>query len=313
MTLAHLPSERPKTTCHTARRILREMAIRAISMFKVPPKAHSIAASAMLCLAATPSHAVELLQERAIAAPFHSNDTDLALVLAVDASSSIDDVELAIQLRGIASAFRDAATIEAIKAGPTGRIDVVLILWSEGIEQADRSEWARIGCESDALAFADRIETFSRRVRGSTSVGSAIMASVALLRERAQGAGRLSIDISGDGKENVANDRVEHLLSEASGDVEPVGRPRPTSPKVARSLAAKLDITINALALQTDERDLATWYSRNVITEDGFVMTADTPHDFVEAFHRKLLREIRQPVLSFSLPQRSNQFRFAIK
>src|SRR5262245_26361664 len=169
---------------------------------------------AMLCLAATSSHADKLLQERAVVVPFQSNDTDLALVLAVDASSSIDDVELAIQLRGIASAFRHTATIEAIKAGPTGRIDVVLLLWSEGIEQAERSEWARITCESDALAFADRIETFPRRVRGSTSVGNAIMASIALLRERAKGAGRLSIDISGDGKDNLANDRVEHMLSE---------------------------------------------------------------------------------------------------
>jgi hypothetical protein len=245
------------------------------------------------------SVAPTLVQERAIAAPFQSNDTDLALVVAVDASSSIDDVELAIQLRGIASAFRHTATIEAIKAGPTGRIDVVLLLWSGGIEQMDRSEWARITCESDALAFADRIETFPRRVQGATDVGSAILASVTLLRERAQRAGRLSIDISGDGKDNL------------SRDVESVRRP--ISPSMARSIAIKLDITINALALQTGERDLATWYSRNVITENGFVMTADTPHDFFEVFHRKLLREIRQPVLSFSIPQRSEQFRSAIK
>jgi Ca-activated chloride channel family protein len=257
---------------------------------------------AMLCLAATPSHADELLQERAIAAPFQSNDTDLALVLAVDASSSIDDDELAIQLRGIASAFRHSATIEAIKAGPTGRIDVVLLLWSEGIERTERSEWARITCESDALAFADRIETFPRRFRGSTDVGSAIMASVALLRERAQGSGRLSIDISGDGKDNLAHDRVEHMLSEFSGNAGSVRRPKPISPKVARSIAAELDITVNALALQTDERDLATWYSRNVITKDGFVMVADTLHAFTEAIHRKLLREIRQPLLTFSIP-----------
>jgi Ca-activated chloride channel homolog len=246
-----------------------------------------------------------LVLERAAASSLQESATDLALVLAVDASSSIDDDELAIQLRGIANAFRHTATIEAIKAGPTGRIDVVLLLWSGGIEQTDRSEWARITCESDALAFADRIETFPRRVRGSTSVGSAIMASVALLRERAQGAGRLAIDISGDGEDNLANDRVEHMLSEFSRD-ESVTRPRPTLPKVARSIAAKLDITINALVLQTDERDLATWYSRNVITEDGFVMTADTPYDFVKAFHRKLLREIRQPNLSLAGPNRTD-------
>ena len=82
--------------------------------------------------------------EEPIAAPLKESNTDLALVLAVDSSSSVDDIEFAIQLRGIASAFRQVAIVEAIKSGPNGRIDVVLLVWSGEIEQSDRSEWTRI-------------------------------------------------------------------------------------------------------------------------------------------------------------------------
>ena len=68
------------------------------------------------------SAAPMLMLEEPIAAPLKESNTDLALVLAVDSSSSVDDIEFAIQLRGIASAFRQVAIVEAIKSGPNGRI-----------------------------------------------------------------------------------------------------------------------------------------------------------------------------------------------
>ena len=245
------------------------------------------------------SAAPMLMLEEPIAAPLKESNTDLALVLAVDLSSSVDDIEFAIQLRGIASAFRQVAIVEAIKSGPNGRIDVVLLVWSGEIEQSDRSEWTRISCESEALDFANQVELFPRRVRGETSVGNAIMASVALLRQRAGDASRLSIDISGDGRETVVPD--EHSPNQ------------PIAPAVARLIATKFGITINALAIQTDERDLANWYSRDVITADGFVLAVEAPEAFADAILRKLVREIRQPLLTDSMPDRSDHFALAIK
>ena len=111
----------------------------------------------------------------------------------------------------------------------------MLLVWSGEIEQSDRSEWTRISCESEALDFANQVELFPRRVRGETSVGNAIMASVALLRQRAGDASRLSIDISGDGRETVVPD--EHSPNQ------------PIAPAVARLIATKFGITINALAI----------------------------------------------------------------
>jgi len=243
------------------------------------------------------------LAPAAIADPTQEIDTDLAIVFAVDASSSVDDFEFAVQLRGIAHALRQADVIDAIKSGPTGRIDVALLLWSDAIEQTDRYGWVRISGEKDALNFAELIESFPRRVRGSTSIGSAIMASLELFGQRVDRAGRYSIDISGDGMDNVGR------------DLEPTNRSttakRQTPASVARSVAEKLDITINALALPTEERDLVNWYHLNVVTEDGFVMTAESLSVFAHAFHRKLLREIRQPVLSFPLQRIRQHHTFA--
>ena len=133
----------------------------------------------------------------------------------------------------------------------------MLLVWSGEIEQSDRSEWTRIVVKAKPSTSQIRSVSRPRRVRGETSVGNAIMASVALLRQRAGDASRLSIDISGDGRETVVPD--EHSPNQ------------PIAPAVARLIATKFGITINALAIQTDERDLANWYSRDVITADGFV------------------------------------------
>lgn len=59
---------------------------------------------------------------------FASEQLDLQLVLAVDASGSVDEREYRLQLDGIAQAFRDPAVIEAIGDGPRGRIAVSLLV-----------------------------------------------------------------------------------------------------------------------------------------------------------------------------------------
>jgi hypothetical protein len=44
------------------------------------------------------------------------------------------------------------------------------------------------------------------------------------------------------------------------------GKAPPTSPTFARMSAETLNVTINALAIESEEKDLARWYHRNIVT-----------------------------------------------
>ena len=66
---------------------------------------------------------------------------DLALVLAVDVSASVDAEEYALQMGGIAAGFRDPAVQRAIAGGPRGRIAVSLVLWSDPQDAKPATPW----------------------------------------------------------------------------------------------------------------------------------------------------------------------------
>ena len=55
---------------------------------------------------------------------------DLELVLAVDASSSIDTREFGQQLKGYRDAFTNPGVIAAIQNGDIGATAVILVLWT---------------------------------------------------------------------------------------------------------------------------------------------------------------------------------------
>jgi Ca-activated chloride channel homolog len=161
--------------------------------------------------------------------------------------------------------------VDAIRSGPTGKIDVALLVWAGPRTHSENSGWFQIGSEVDAETFAAYVESFPRRVNGSTSVGNALMSALALLRDPALQASRRCIDLSGDGKETI----TRHYSSLT------------TVPIAARRTAEDLRVTINALAMQTDERELARWYRRHVVTKDGFVVAINTSEEFSDAIQKK--------------------------
>jgi hypothetical protein len=67
-----------------------------------------------------------------IAKPAAAADTevDVALVLAVDVSRSMDADEQRVQRDGYAGAFRNPDIIQAITSGPVGQIAVTYFEWS---------------------------------------------------------------------------------------------------------------------------------------------------------------------------------------
>ncbi len=207
---------------------------------------------------------------------------DLELVLAVDASGSVDDREFALQIGGIAAAFRDPKIHEAIAAGPLGRIAVSLVIWADATVPRYASPWRILDGAEAARGFAAFVGVQPRRARGGTGIGAALAFSTQKILLNDIAGTRRVVDVSGDGFETTPRDYVVLLWQ-------------------GRSVADRHGVTVNGLAILSDEANLAEYYRQELITGPGaFVITAARFEDFAEAMRRKLLREIEdRPKISF--------------
>jgi hypothetical protein len=202
---------------------------------------------------------------------------DLALVLAVDASRSIDDWEYNLQREGYVTAFNDPQVVKAIRSGPYGAIAVSYVEWSSDDQQAVLADWTLIRDADSAAAFADKLKASERHFMARTSISGGVDFSVAMLGESGLHATRRAIDVSGDGVNN---------------------RGRPVHE--ARDDAVKAHITINGLAIINDRPQgwgppvpLDEYYRDHVIGGPGaFLIVAKDFQSFGEAIRRKLVMEI---------------------
>jgi hypothetical protein len=216
-----------------------------------------------------------------VAMPATSEIADLEIVLAVDGSSSVDLGEYALQLRGIASAFRDSEVQSAIGDGPVGRIAVNLLVWAQPGYDKLTTGWHVVATAEEAEAFADKVEKLPRRQFGGTGLGEGIERSLAELAGNGFTATRQVIDVSGDGRETwfaVA-----------------------TQLPVARRWARQQNVVINGLAITNEDPTLLAYYDEDLRTGPGsFALEARNFKDFADAMKIKLLREIsgRVPVAS---------------
>ena len=202
---------------------------------------------------------------------------DLELVLAVDVSMSMDEDEQRLQRDGYANAFRDPAVIEAIRAGPQGRIAVAYLEWAGYGETRLLVEWTLIDGAESAAAFADTLEKkpYSRIRR--TSISGGLQAAAKLFGQTYQGL-RRAIDVSGDGANNEG----------------------PLVAPVRDEIVAK-GVTINGLPLALkrspwspfDMIDLDAYYEDCVIGGPGsFVIPVREISEFHKAVRDKLILEI---------------------
>ncbi|MGE3875859.1 MAG: DUF1194 domain-containing protein [Parvibaculaceae bacterium] len=199
---------------------------------------------------------------------------DLQLVLAVDASGSVDDDEYALQLSGIAAGFRDPDVRKAIRSGPAKAIAVNLLVWAEPQVPKDMTGWFIIASDRDAESFARVVEAFPRRQTGATAIGEGIASALRSIAASGIAASREVVDVSGDGRESVAREFTV-LVDQA------------------RAMALSRGVVINGLAIENEVSDLADYYREKVQAgPESFVMRAKGYEDFAEAMRLKLLREI---------------------
>lgn len=204
--------------------------------------------------------------------PARAVPVDVEIVLAVDASGSVDDVEYALQRYGYASAFRNPRVLRAIRNGAHGAIAVTFVEWTGPELHITIADWALIKDAASAKRFADELQGRERVLYGGgTAVGDAILFGASLFANNSFEGNRRVIDISGDG---------------------PTNRGYPAS--LARDMVAKQGITINGLPiLDGFYPGLHLFYLDHVIGGPGaFVIPAKGFKDFSAAVLNKLIREI---------------------
>jgi hypothetical protein len=201
---------------------------------------------------------------------------DLALVLAIDCSFSVDASEFRLQMEGLGRALKRPEVKKAIRAGNLQRIAVTAMQWSDEGNQKIILPWTIIAGDADADEVGSVLERMPRRLaEGGTSISAALMFSEVLLTQAPQ-AERRVIDVSSDGRNNIG---------------PPVNR-------VRDRIVAK-GITINALTILNEWPTLDIYFDAQVAGGKGyFVIPANDYQAYGEAIYRKLLKEITGPGIS---------------
>lgn len=144
----------------------------------------------------------------AAATPSHAQDVDIEIVLAVDASGSVNPAEYALQMAGYAAAFRDPSIQAAITSGPIGRVAVAMVLWSDAAFPKHPTAWHVLDSAQSAAQFANVVETFHKHNGrkfgmggGGTGIGDGVRYAVQMMQTNRFTGARKVIDVSGDGIE----------------------------------------------------------------------------------------------------------------
>ena len=192
---------------------------------------------------------------------------DLALVLAVDVSGSVDMQEYRIQMDGLAAALRDPVVSEALVRAEA---QLMLVQWTGSSRQRVTLPWTQMTNFVMVESFAAAVAGDQRVWRNySTAIGEALSFSMRQFADVPDCARHL-IDLSGDGPSNegLSPDGQHRALKDAG-------------------------VTVNAIAIEESETDLTAYFFERVIVGEGaFVETAIDFEDYPEKIRRKLLREI---------------------
>ena len=90
-------------------------------------------------------------------------NVDLQLVLAVDASGSVNDTRFELQKQGYAAAFRNPQVIKAIMSGGEQAIAVTMMQWTGPFMHVQVVPWTLVKDAASAKAFGDAVAASQRR------------------------------------------------------------------------------------------------------------------------------------------------------
>ena len=202
----------------------------------------------------------------------------LQLVLAVDVSLSIDEVESELQRRGYIEALTNDRVVDAILSGENRRIAICYTEWAGAHFQAVVIDWTVIDSQGAARRFADKLAEAPRISQSWTAIGAALAHAGQRFENTPFVAKRRVIDVSGDGRTN---------------DGPPA--------EIVRDKLVSQGIVVNGLPVMMNRTNfgrppdltLDKYYEESVIGGPGsFLIVADNFDHFGRAVRTKLVREI---------------------
>lgn len=211
-----------------------------------------------------------------ISLPVKAQACEIALVLAFDASSSVNSSEYELQLEGTADALLSDEVTNAI-LGLNG-VYLTAFEWNGHANQSMLFNWTYLDDKEDIELVADKIVNHERNDQNSaTALGEALIYSYNLLQQLDEPCFRKVVDVSGDGESNIG-----------------------PKPKVVYENFDFSEIMVNGLAIVDPDRKGKTYYQaideyyeKYLIKGPGsFVITAQGFDDFARAIHEKLLKEL---------------------
>ena len=225
----------------------------------------------------------------ALATPVLATECNLALVLALDVSGSVDANEDRLQREGVANAI----LARVVKAAFLERAPVALFVfeWSTPSHQEPLLPgWKIVESEQDLVEVAEEIRVSRRggdtQLNPTTAVGSALGFAAAALRDGPR-CDAATIDISADGKNNQG-----------------------LGPSAAYAAYPLDGVIVNALVVDAadeprpswEDGNVLGWYEAEVVRGPGaFAIVANGYDDYARAMELKLLRELELPVIGGSI------------
>lgn len=192
---------------------------------------------------------------------------DVALLLAVDVSGSVDPGEYRTQMHGLSAALRDGLVSEALVVG---QANLALMQWSGSSRQEIVLPWFAIQDFDDVEVFAQMVDDAPRLWRNySTAIGEALLLGLDTMNVAPDCARRV-IDVSGDGVSNEG-----------------------PLPEDVRQLLDRAGIVVNGLAIDDRDEGVLEYYRSHVIAGQGaFAVSANSFDEYPKRIREKLIREL---------------------
>ncbi len=224
---------------------------------------------------------------------------DTALIVSVDVSQSVDADRYRLQMEGIAQAIEDPAVISSITGGDKGAILFSMITWADKADIA--LDWQRIASKADAMKVAALVRSLPQQGGEFTCLGRMLRTvAVSVLPHIPVPAGRVVVDVSGDGVDNCSNKDDIHAERDAvlatgatvnglpiivAGENTVVGSGAYRAPGYGlQELSSQPD---------SERTTLDQWFKDHVVGgPSAFVLAAEGYADFGRAFRRKFVTEI---------------------
>ena len=202
----------------------------------------------------------------------------LALVLAMDVSSSVDAAEDTLQRGGLAAALIAPDVQDAFFASPDP-VALTVFEWSGRYNQENLTGWALIETPADLLRVAETIATSKRSHNDFPTAMGHALGHAAIRLQDAPDCLFQTIDMAGDG---VNNDGF--------------------GPAEAYDAFPFAGVTVNGLVINAAEFEAETelihFYRDHVIRGPGaFIEIANGFDDYETAMRRKLIRELAAKVI----------------